>query len=149
MGPLPGRRVSARHAGEHAGRINLNTENLDIAPTLLDYMGIDAPDWMEGVSIISGALDPARPIFSVIWKSPKKNKPENMAFDQFAAFRLVVCDRYVEFSTTKMAWNMGDVDDVTGVCSSAQVLPFDQMQHMLIERLKQDRFNTTLLETSR
>lgn len=112
-------------AGEHAGRINLNTENLDIAPTLLDYMGIDAPDWMEGVSIISGALDPARPIFSVIWKSPKKNKPENMAFDQFAAFRLVVCDRYVEFSTTKMAWDMGDVDDVTGVCSSAQVLPFE------------------------
>jgi len=135
-------------AGEYAGRVSANTENLDIAPTLLDYLGINVPDWMEGESLLAGNLDPARPIYSVIWKSPKKNKPENMIFDQFAAFRLVVCDRYVEFSTTKMAWETGEVDDATGVCTDSQTLSGDQMKDMLVQRLLQDGFDTSLLELS-
>lgn len=134
--------------GEYAGSILENTENLDIAPTILDYMGLSAPDWMEGKSLLSDQIAANRPIFSVIWKSPKKNKPENLIFDQFASFRVVVCDQYVEFSTTKLAWEAGEVDDPTGYCKAEEIRPFTEMKEILIDRLKKDGFDTTLLETS-
>jgi len=40
-----------------------NIQNLDIAPTLLDYLGVDQPVWMEGSSFLRGEL-PSRIIFS-------------------------------------------------------------------------------------
>ena len=49
--------------GAHAGRILANTQNLDIAPTLLDYLGIPVPAWMTGTSLLEGEPPEARPIF--------------------------------------------------------------------------------------
>ena len=45
--------------GEHAGTIRENTQILDVAPTLLDYLGIAIPEWMEGDSLLQ-PLDPDR-----------------------------------------------------------------------------------------
>ncbi len=36
----------------HIGRIQTNTQALDIAPTILDSMGIPIPEWMEGESLL-------------------------------------------------------------------------------------------------
>lgn len=55
---LPGRSV--------VGTIGGNTQRLDLAPTLLDAMGIEAPVWMEGQSMLStdaGELS-TRPTFA-------------------------------------------------------------------------------------
>lgn len=44
-------------AGEHRGRIAANGQLLDVAPTLLEYLGQPVPDWMEGRSLLSERLD--------------------------------------------------------------------------------------------
>jgi hypothetical protein len=49
--------------GAHAGRVRDNVQNLDIAPTLLDFMGIPPPEWMAGVSLLAGEPPADRPIF--------------------------------------------------------------------------------------
>ncbi len=49
---------------EHAGSIRVNTQNLDIAPTILDYLGIEIPPWMNGDSLLQ-KLDPLRIIIAV------------------------------------------------------------------------------------
>lgn len=41
-----------------------NAQLLDIAPTLLDYLGIQKPIWMEGVSLLNSEPPINRPIFS-------------------------------------------------------------------------------------
>ncbi len=41
--------------GEYGGQIANNTQNLDIAPTLFAYIGIQPPVWMNGQSLLSGA----------------------------------------------------------------------------------------------
>jgi len=51
--------------GEHAGRIPDNVQYIDLAPTILDYMGLEIPPWMEGSSLLRGNMDPIRPIFTV------------------------------------------------------------------------------------
>ena len=45
-------------------RVSSNTQNLDIAPTLLDYLGIERPGWMMGQSLITKDPNPERTIFS-------------------------------------------------------------------------------------
>lgn len=50
--------------GAHAGRVRANAQLLDVAPTLLDYLEIEAPEWMEGVSLLAGEPPEDRPVFS-------------------------------------------------------------------------------------
>ena len=52
--------------GEYAGRITANVQNLDIAPTLLDYLGLPIPAWMEGQSLLQAV--PRRPIIGTAVK---------------------------------------------------------------------------------
>jgi arylsulfatase A-like enzyme len=40
-----------------SGRLGGNTQRLDIAPTLLDALGIEPRDWMEGTSLLEPAFD--------------------------------------------------------------------------------------------
>ena len=49
--------------GEHSGVISEDVQLVDIAPTILDYLKQPIPSWMDGISLISGDLDPSRPIF--------------------------------------------------------------------------------------
>ena len=47
----------------HAGRIRNDAQNVDVAPTILDALGLPVPDWMEGVSLLAGEPPADRPIF--------------------------------------------------------------------------------------
>lgn len=49
--------------GAHARRVIVNAQNVDIAPTLLDYLGLKAPVWMEGVSLLRNDPPAGRPGF--------------------------------------------------------------------------------------
>jgi arylsulfatase A-like enzyme len=50
--------------GAQRGRISRNSQRIDIAPTILDAIGVPVPDWMEGRSLLSNQLDPLVPIVS-------------------------------------------------------------------------------------
>lgn len=52
--------------GKHAGNIRSNTQNIDIAPTLLQYLNIQKPDWMEGLSLLNGEPPVERPVFGAV-----------------------------------------------------------------------------------
>lgn len=50
---------------EMSGRYASNVQRLDVAPTLLSYLGVPQPAWMTGNSLLSNQLlDPERVIFS-------------------------------------------------------------------------------------
>ena len=49
--------------GEYVGRVSQNVQTLDVAPTILDYLGFDIPKWMEGRSLISKPIAEERKIF--------------------------------------------------------------------------------------
>ncbi len=40
--------------GQYANRVKSDTQNLDISPTILDYLGIEKPAWMKGESFLRG-----------------------------------------------------------------------------------------------
>lgn len=52
--------------GEPHGAIRSNCQLLDVAPTLLDYLGLPVPPWMEGRSLLEAEPDAERPIFRAV-----------------------------------------------------------------------------------
>ncbi len=51
--------------GAHKGHIAETTQLLDVAPTILDYLKVDVPKWMEGQSLLHDRLPPARPVYTI------------------------------------------------------------------------------------
>lgn len=49
----------------HSGTIEENTQLLDVAPTVLEYLNIRKPGWMDGRSLISETLNRYQPIFGI------------------------------------------------------------------------------------
>ena len=135
--------------GSMPAQITSNTQNMDIAPTILDYLGEPIPQWMEGVSLLKGNPSPERPIYSVLWKDPKKNKLPNQTLLKFGDLRMIICNQYVEFSSEDMQWHSGEVMDKSSACEADQQLSIEKMKDILLNRLQQDGIDTTIMEESR
>lgn len=109
--------------GENAHQISENVENLDIAPTLLDYLDIPQPQWMAGQSLLTASYE-AHPIFTA--KIPKSTKnsvtgkvvyPESEPpFYQFGRISVVVCDQWYELDLNQMKMTSGWVTSYSTPC---------------------------------
>ena len=142
--------------GEFTGKINNDTQNLDIAPTLLDYLGIKKPDWMAGQSLLRQEPPATRPIFSVSlvnvvcqppdwWcvVDPQQAKPP---FYQFGFVQLTVCQKMWMVNLTTLEWSKADVPGHTAPCNTAD-LPNDLEAHnLIINHLRQNGFNVSRLK---
>jgi hypothetical protein len=121
---------------------------MDIAPTILDYMSISIPTWMDGKSLINGDIAANRFIPSVIWRRPNAEKQNKRVFRQFGSFRLISCQRFVEFSVTSKEWTDGEIDDYTSPCPVETLPAVSVMKAFLIDQLEQNGFITTSMDDS-
>jgi arylsulfatase A-like enzyme len=95
--PLLIRLPGARETGEIKGL----SERIDIAPTLLDLLGAEIPDWMEGQSLLStGRVTDIRPVFSTIGHQDKVKKGTFWSMNNpippwysLGALMMVYCDQ--------------------------------------------------------
>jgi len=143
--------------GQYAGKIQNNTQDLDIAPTILDYMGIKPPDWMAGQSLLKGEPPATRPIFSDIPNYQKDNGNNRLELDlskikppfyQFGAIDMVICHKWYTLDTSSMAWSQGPIAGYPNPCS-ADAMPDDrQAQQAMLDQLKKDGFDVTALESA-
>ena len=98
--PLLVRFPNLEHAGEH---IDKNTQIIDLAPTILDYIGIEKPSYMEGYSLLKmNLISENRPIFSVNELDQRNgllfSSKNNYGIKQV---KIQQCDKY----------NLYDIDD--------------------------------------
>jgi hypothetical protein len=141
-------------ADNYAGRITQNVQNLDIAPTILDYMGLTVPVWMNGMSILNGKLDSHRLIFSagtaktletqkgIFTLDPTQVKPP---FYQFSIFNVVDCQRWYYLDLSTLKWISGDIQGYTSPCSEDSLLSFNEIKNALSQQLTTDGFDTSSL----
>jgi hypothetical protein len=128
---------------EYAGRIHNNAQNADIDPTLLDYLKVPIPQWMDGQSLLKGEPARNRLIFSTTagQVDPEKYKPP---FYQFGTIGVVACDRWYEFYTGSNLMATGGVRGHTTPCSQDEVTP-DSLKTSLLKHLQQWNFKVTTL----
>ncbi|MGE5465164.1 MAG: sulfatase [Syntrophothermus sp.] len=132
--------------GEQAGKIQNNVQNLDIAPTLLDYLGISIPQWMSGQSLLKGEPPRDRLIFSAISHDadPKNYKPP---FNQFSVMGIVDCDQWYEFHTLGNFSVSSYVKGHTHPCGDANGRTLGSMKADLLDHLQRAKFQVASLPT--
>jgi hypothetical protein len=135
---------------EYAGRIQANVQNLDIAPTLLDYMGLEQPGWMQGKSLIAGELE-QRPIFTLSRIDPEDllSEDENLSLmnsDSPYVSSLVYCQQWYKIDYFSRVWETGTVEGSTTVCPPGTELTDDQAYQLIDEHLGENGYHTSPLD---
>ena len=140
--------------GENAGRIYQNAQNMDIAPTILDFLGLPKPKWMSGESLLNDSPDKNRLIFSmgtfevsmnehnVTLLDPERIKPP---FYQFSYINIKDCQKWYTFDLKTFTWSSGDVSEYIRPCDEGSLHSFDEIKQALIQRLIMDGFDTSSL----
>jgi hypothetical protein len=133
----------------YAGAVAQNTENLDIAPTILDYLNIDQPTWMVGNSLL-GELDPNRLILdpsvvsAVLNSSGFFTLPASTLkppFYQFSSLTVIQCQNWFRFDLQNMTVTQGIVDNYVAPCQADDLDSVDFIHDKVGEILKQNGFD--------
>lgn len=81
--------------GEAARKVESNVQNIDIVPTVLEYLGISRPSWMMGVSFLQSDPPAGRLIVSI---------------DKPTVISMVLYDRWYDFYPSTKGWKTGEID---------------------------------------
>jgi glucan phosphoethanolaminetransferase (alkaline phosphatase superfamily) len=124
----------------YTGTIMGNTQNLDIAPTILDYLDIPIPEWMAGESLL-GEIEIDRPIFLSVVDQTKTEDD----FFQFGKIAVIVCDDWYEVNLKQLEMTSGSVKNYQGNCPDIE-FGGEEALRLLISHLQQAGFDTTSLD---
>ena len=132
---------------EYAGNVEVDTQNLDIAPTVLDYLGLEIPKWMDGQSLLE-PLEVYRPIYGVQVKHRVKNDMgtvlddqfNNPPFFQFDVIGIENCGIWTQLNLEDFTWSSLPIEAYKSTCSTDDILDSNEIYNSIIERLKQDGF---------
>jgi hypothetical protein len=120
-----------------------NVQILDIPPTLLDYLGIAAPAWMSGTSMLIGEAPADREIITTTTGSPKEIAPP---FYQINIVQVIVCQKWYALNVRKNTFDSGDIPGHTSICDQKYLPPGKQVRQRILEYLKNYGYDTSSLE---
>ncbi|MBN1165172.1 MAG: sulfatase-like hydrolase/transferase [Candidatus Krumholzibacteriota bacterium] len=143
--------------GEYRGRIRANVQNLDIGPTLLDYMGMEQPEWMGGQSLISSPPDSTRHIFTVDRKHGIEVRTSkglvldgNKIGPPFYSLGSVGVFYRHKFFNLKLNKSMLIVSDIKGhtwPCTEDEIPDARQVERLLLDHLAANGYDISSLKT--
>jgi arylsulfatase A-like enzyme len=139
----------------YAGRISDNAQLLDVAPTLLDYMGIEPPTWMAGHSLIGPRSDRLRPIITVsndpstfgdgrLWQKSLSLPP----FYGLGVVYTVICQRIFRLDVMSNQFTTSDVTGHTAPCGQSEIPDGTTARRDIVSRLHRDGYDVSSLETA-
>lgn len=144
--PLP---LLIRFPGqEHVGVRRQNSQRIDIAPTLLDYLGIEKPPWMEGRSLLSEELSPMYPIFSMTrtwaekegyWSRVRRMRPP---FYSLGGVSVVYCNFYYQWYFDLGEISKTKIDSHTLPCDPAGQPSKADVREAIIRHLDERGYDT-------
>ena len=140
--------------GEHAGRIQENVQLLDVAPTILDYLGVPKPGWMQGQSILTSDLSPSRGILSAnvgdelmitedrrtwVVDESKISPP----FYDLAKVNLIVCQKWFSLDLRNPKLAYGDIEGSTASCPQNAIPSPQHAEEILLQHLFAEHYDVT------
>lgn len=124
--------------GDHAGHVETTSQLLDVAPTLLDYLGTGIPTWMEGKSLLRHDLKRDRPVFvayepfyPVVMNSP--------TFD-LSVEGMVVCQRWYTLDLQDGKVSSGDIPTYKDKCPASMLPDNQRAKEMMSKHLHERGF---------
>jgi hypothetical protein len=143
--------------GEYARRISNNVQNLDIGPTILEYIGVNQPEWMGGTSIMMQDPPEARKIISesttgslIIQREDEgwviNTDVVEPPFYQLGYVGEILCDRWFELHLVEPSLTFGHVVGSTSFCSDLYHIGPDEIRRDLLIHLTDNGYNVSGLE---
>lgn len=143
--------------GENAGRVRHNVQTTDIAPTILDYMGLSKPAWMSGRSILDAELPAVRPIFSAdadktTFKSQNRRvfiEPTKIEapFYTLKEVTMVLCQRAYVADLMSRKLQFEDVKGHTMPCDESELPSPERAFVMILDHLRECGYDLSAFET--
>ena len=138
---------------EYAGKVFENVQNLDISPTLLDYLNIEQPEWMAGQSLLT-PLDVNRPIFLASIPDSKKDPDTGKVtypqpkppFYQFGKMTVILCDHYYLVNFAAQTMKDSKITGYIGECENSTPSREEALR-LIIEHLEQYGFDASELSS--
>jgi len=139
--------------GQHAGRIAANVQNLDIAPTVIDYLGLEKPSWMEGLSLISGDVPRDRFIFTIdrvhggevgeLARLRLDRRSIGPPFHSLGSIGVFYCDWFYDLRLDGNVLEISRVSGHTGPCGDEGRLDAQFVARLIIDRLATDGYDVS------
>jgi arylsulfatase A-like enzyme len=138
----------------YSGKIFENVQLLDVAPTILDYLGISQPVWMSGKSILQNDLASNRNIISANTSAEVVENIEGKGwvvdesvisppFYQLSTVNLIVCKKWYSLDLRNPSLLYGDVSDSTANCNEDDIPTPEQAQKLILVQLTDDGYDTS------
>jgi arylsulfatase A-like enzyme len=139
---------------EISGRVVENVQGLDIAPTILDYLGLPQPAWMSGQSLLDETFE-KRYIFGAgvgplaqnenrIWViDPQRSMPP---FYQFGTVNVIDCNVWYELDLADQSLSSGEVSGHTAPCPVEEIITPTQAFELMVGYLRENGFEVGELE---
>lgn len=132
----------------HAGRRVTIGQNLDVAPTILDYLKITRPTWMSGNSLLQNRAVLPSVISTgrtndLIQKGDEWDQTEMQTTPlsyQFDFFNIINCQKWFRLDIKTYQWSSGDIENFVHPCSKQDLLHPDQIIKIVMDRLSKDEF---------
>lgn len=133
---------------KHKGRISSNTQRADIPPTILDFLGIGAPQWMDGTSLIFGDIDKKRIIFTVQSSGLHKDdlEPWQLTDDSppFYALRklaIIQCQQWTQLDLSTKELRQSLIRNHTDPCDVHDLITDEMAYELMVNYLKKEGYD--------
>lgn len=133
--------------GEYSGKIKTNVQNIDIAPTILDYLNFDIPDWMEGNSLIEVEKNQIQyPIFSFSsYDRYVEQISTSPPFFQFQFIYVVHSQNWYALDLDDQIFTSGTVNNYVEPCNPEDHLSNEAVFDLMMAHLQEKGFDTSSL----
>jgi len=131
---------------EHRGHVSTTIELIDVAPTVLDYLQVPVPAWMEGKSLLGSGFERNRPVFSIYRVEREHFETEendrlartvNMGPPTYglSLMGLVVCQRWYIMNLKTRSVIGGNISEYRDKCPAALLPDKDEAAQMMTRHL--------------
>lgn len=130
---------------KYSGRIQENVQLIDIAPTILDYLDYDIPEWMEGNSLLQPL--PEKPIFTYNILRENTAGEYSTTYDmeppfyQFGLIGLVYCDRLFQFDLKNLQLDTEAIQGHTSPCQDNSIPSNETVIQWMTDHLQDKGFD--------
>ncbi len=122
--------------GEYQSEVYHNAQNMDIAPTILDYLDMGQPQWMKGNSLLI-EVPQNRPIFSTgvgnveVEDGSVVTQTIQPPFYQFGFLGVVICDDWYRLNLADFTWEQQKISEYVGTCEGNTATKAEVLEEMI------------------
>jgi arylsulfatase A-like enzyme len=127
----------------NAGTRQHNIQLIDIPATLLDYLGLPIPAWMDGISFLRGETPTDREIITITAGSPKEIAPP---FYQINILQVIVCQRWYALNVRKNTFESGIIAGYTSKCGENLLRSDEKVRQKILEYLEEYGYDISSLQ---